>query len=323
MKSKKIVILTISAIATILMLVAIIVGVINKNDDDLSKDNPTNKNGIELIIGNDTITDYYINDEFIYPRVCVKYSDERVVDVTNSERLTVKGFDLSKSGVQTIEIKYYEGSLSAKYEYKIYIYPATVTSITATYSESEIFWGNKIDKEKLTVIAKYSNSTEKQIFDYKLKYNSEPENYGPNNVTVTYKDFSFSFTLNVIEKEVDEEYSSIEDEAKIILTKLGKINPTCPKDYSFIKNAYGKGYISSKGFFEGYTEDLANELYMFLGLDVFNGYNLTEGPDESIEAIFPSMKLVFNNETSRICATIYVLNRSEYLEYILHISFME
>ena len=289
-----------------------------ENKDKTQSQSSSTTEEIKLVINDDVVTDYYINEQFVYPTVYALYKDNQIKNVTDSNNLSITGFDLTKSGVQTVNIVFSEGKLSASYSYNIYVYSAKPKSIEAKYADEEIYWGEKINRDKLTVILSYNNGTKKQIYDYTLKYNSQPDDYGNNQLTVSYGEFSTTIYINVIEKAIDAKYSIMENEVISLLKKLGNENPTCPMDYSFEINVYGQGVIKTNGSLD-YDESKINELYIFLGTSLLNEYVLDEGPVETYETIFPSIKMVYFNENLNISLTLYLYQNNDKIYYIMMI----
>lgn len=81
---------------------------------------------------------------------------------------------------------------------------SSLSSISATYGGGEIEVGGKLNREDITVVANYSNTTQKVVTSYELSYDFSSA--GPSLVTVTYSEGgiskSFTFNVNVVERLV-------------------------------------------------------------------------------------------------------------------------
>ena len=289
----------------------------NNSDDNRGEDDPLApiSRGVELILGEGKVTEYYLGDSFIAPVVFGKFGSDSFIDLSSSEKLTIDGYNMSKAGLQVVNVKYEDGDIYGRVSYKIYIYNAVPTSLSASYQDENITWGEKLDKDKITAVLRYSNNKEKRISDYTLKYNSKPDNYGPNVAKVIYEEFETTFTVNVVEKPVDSEYSYIENEMKRLLNILGYENPTCPKDYSYSKDSHGNAVFSNNGSLTSYKDKPSEELTNFIKNVLFDGYTLLEGPVESYDLVFLSDKYVFEHETKNVTAKIYLLKNDPSLRY--------
>ena len=288
------------------------------------KSNITNKNvnEIELIIGVETRTDYYLGDEYENPSIYAKYNDT-IINVTNSSHIKISGFDSSQAGVQTIQIKYDDGQRFGHYSYNVYIHDANPISIYVNYSNSKLIWGQRIDKSKLTVELIYSDKTRKLVDNYILKYNSMPDEYGGIDVYVLFEDFKTKFNVNVVGIDIDEQYSLIENEAKLILARLGKKDATCPMDYTFSISYNGNGVINIVDIFEGYSEENVDELISFITFSLFSNYFVIDGPIDSTDLLVPSKKIVYYNEEFNIKCRLYIMNDysgGDFLKYSLYIT---
>jgi len=322
MKIKRILFISILVVLLAALAISLFLIFRPKGNDNSGQTNThgstSNTEGVELIVSSDKVVDYYVNEDFVYPNVYLKNEDNSIVNITDSQNLSITGFDMSNSGIQTITIKYVDGKLICSYSYNIYVYSATPKTLRAKYEDSDIYWGEEIDRDKLTVTLFYSNSTSKQIYDYTINYDYRPDNYGKNKVTISYGELSTYFEINVIQKEVDQKYSVLEEEAKNLLIKFGVENPTSPKNYSLKIDINGDGVITAGGELD-YSEETISDLYALLYLSVFSGYTLVEGPVETSELIFPGYKAVLVNEELSIETTIYLIQFNGPLQYVLRI----
>lgn len=268
---------------------------------DKKPDNPgTPKTILTMVLGSGAKTEYNVGDTFEPAAVSLLFDDKQLVEITDSSKLTFSDYDMSKSGVYTVKVRYDSGDEYATASYLITVYNSVLESIRAEYKDESLLWGEKIDKNKLLVTANYSNSRSEQITDYELKYNSSPDTYGLIEVKVSYQGFVTTFNVQIVEKEIEPKYQELQDEVCRILTVLDVANPTCPKDYNFIYDANNVGSITTNGVLRGYSQDDTLALVSFLSNSVFDGYTLQSGPEETNEAIFPSVKFVFYKQTKKL-----------------------
>lgn len=145
-------------------------------------------------------TEYAIGEELDLDGLVITahYSDgtSKPVAVADCE---ITGFDSSAAGVKTITVTYEEKTVTFKVTVKESIPVVTVDSISLsgpTKTEYEI--GEDLDLTGLVVTAHYSDGSHKPVTDYEVS-DFDSSTAGEKIITVTYKDKTATFKVNVKE----------------------------------------------------------------------------------------------------------------------------
>lgn len=107
---------------------------------------------------------------------------------------TLSGYDKDTTGTQTITVTYKDKT--AEFDVTV----KAISRISVVKSPEEIVHGQKINKNNLEVWAHYEGGGYKVITDYELLYSTET--LGETSVTVSYKQQTTVFNINVVEPNV-------------------------------------------------------------------------------------------------------------------------
>ena len=207
-------------------------------------------------------TEYTVGDEFVKPTVTATYSDGSTVDVT--EEATFTGYDMSTAGTQTVTVVY--GSKTITYQItvaepakeiaEIYVVgPQTIYNIDDAFSAPEVW-------------AKYTNeyyADEKLDVDESAFTGYDMSTAGEQTVTVTYGEFTTTYTITV-----SEEYVEI---VKAIAVKLD----TAVTSYEIGDDFVAPTIIAT------YTDDTTKEITTGV---TFTGYDMNKAGTQTVTATY-------------------------------------
>lgn len=107
---------------------------------------------------------------------------------------TLSGYDKDTIGTQTITVTY--KNKTAEFDVTV----KAISGISVINSPEEVVQGQKINKKELEVWAHYEDGGHKVITDYELLYSTDT--LGETSVTVSYRQQTTEFNINVIETNV-------------------------------------------------------------------------------------------------------------------------
>lgn len=308
-KTKKLIIIIISIITLAIATISLIIF--------FPRDEKTVENKNKLIIAEGAKVTYHINDEFVVPLVILIKEDNTSTDVTNSQYLSFSGYDLSIKGDYDVLVSFDDSVIKTSTTYKIQVISNNVVDIKVKCSQESLIWGEYIDKNNIKVTAIYDDSYEEEVTDYKIYYDNKPEENGPIEVKIIYQNITKIFSVNVIEKDISDDYKNLVSEAKRILILLGIPNPTSPKNYELKFESSSNYYIAITGDFPQELEseeDIFNYLY-----PIFTDYDQYGEIEDTYEMIFLSKKVVFINNDKELKTTIYITKLTGAYKYSIKI----
>ena len=156
-------------------------------------------NSIEVSLGSSEVSklssitlsdiqeDYYVGDSFVKPVVTAHYEDGGSDVVTLKAEFS--GYDMSSIGVQTVDVSYTEGDVTAEADFDIEVKEKPTLSsleltgapLTTTYYSGDVFLS-----AGLTVTAHYSDNTSDDVTKDVI-WTPNPLTYGITSVTGTYQ----------------------------------------------------------------------------------------------------------------------------------------
>ena len=299
-------ILIAAAIAVVLVTAVILLVVLLPKAPD---DDVTNH---RLVLSESTKTVYRVGDTFVPPTVVLIYESGQTENVSSSEFLTVSGYDMQKKGSYTVHVSYECGDVKASKDYRIEVLSNVVTDLSVTCRQDSLLWGEKIDKSNITVTATYDDGRKTAVEEYSLTYNNEPEHYGPIDAKVSYEGIEKTFTIEVVGEELAPEYKALEDEAKRILTALGIVDPSAPRDYSLEFTLAGKAKVK---FFCDFDESLTEQQVLAYVSGLLADYTTDGNLVDTKEMIFPSKKIVFVHTDKQLQTSAYATRLGSQTKY--------
>ena len=129
------------------------------------------------------------------------YSDGTTKEIT--EGFTVTGFDSATAGEKTVTVTY-EGFTAT---FKVTVKTPTITGITIKTQpgKTEYWVGEELDATGLTLTATYSDGSTKEITEGFTVSGFDSATAGEQTVTITYENFTATFTVTVKEQPVIDE----------------------------------------------------------------------------------------------------------------------
>lgn len=227
---------------------------------------------------------------------------------------------MHEPGTYDIIVVYEDQKLGKKlyYKYKIVVLSDEVSELNVQFKKNEIIWGTAIDKNDLIVKAIFSDGRIEEVSDYKMIYDSMPNDYGPIVVNISYKNYMSSFVINVVGMEIDEEYIELVNEGEKILTRMGVDNPSSPKNYKLVMNSDDKYIIKISGIL-GIKMETFEQLYQYLIENVLYDYEYIKGPEIYNDTFPPSQLIVFKNSLNDLTISFYFVGIMGMFEYIADI----
>ena len=161
--------------------------------DDGSGDEPY----LKSISISDPVVEYDLNDAFIAPIVTATYSDNSTQEV----KATFSGYDMSKSGKQTVTVSYNEGVVTKTITYYIYVdMDNTLVSLELYQLPNKTTYnvGDELVLDGLVVYATYSDGRKVQVPLDDLDISTvDMSTSGEKTITVTYLNKSKTFKITV------------------------------------------------------------------------------------------------------------------------------
>lgn len=127
--------------------------------------------------------------------VTAKYSNGLTEKVTDYQ---IEPYDTSALGSTTVTVKYVLHGITMTANFVIEVADVSLTGIAATYAEERIFVGEPINRDKVYVVATYSDGTSSRVTDFQLS-DCNTSQQGMQTVTVSYtlRGVTQSATFNV------------------------------------------------------------------------------------------------------------------------------
>ena len=147
-------------------------------------------------------TEYELGEELDLDGLVVKYVTNYNETVVTDE-CEVSGFDSTTSGTKTITLSY--GGVSATFAVTVNE-PKILTGISVDTMPNKVNYkkGDSFVSDGLVIALNYSNGSSDRITQGFTFSGFESESWGEKIITVTYEDFTTTFTVNVVEPIVTE-----------------------------------------------------------------------------------------------------------------------
>ena len=301
----------------IIFLVLSSVLLISKKVKEVSKNNNDPVIKIEhLSIDNSAKSIYYINEEYEKPKIIAIFNNGLNIDITESHNLEIVGYNMQQPGTYDVLIRYSYEKQNLYTTYRIVVLSNDVVNISVTCKKSELIWGKSLSNKDLIVTAEFSDGRVEEIENYKIRYNSKPQECGPITVTIIYENLTTNFNINIVETTIEEKYVDFSNEAIKLLSRFGIDNPKTPIDYSLDIDAYGTPSIRFSGEFENQSVIDENEISYYLS-SYFYDYEYIDGPIDSFDFILPCKMIVLKNSNNGFEVSFYLSRMFGNIKYIV------